>query len=130
MHDDHILRRQFHLKLIQDISVLQSDVVRFIEETLFLNAGHVEKCPASAWRLPDRRPLQREYDSAEHIVSHKSGIRSSSGEISTKADIFITNQSRNQRVHRTAELQISAQPDSQIAESAFLRMNRQKIGQV
>ena len=42
MEHNHIRLCHFHFLFVENVEIFQTDVILFVEETLFLNAGHVK----------------------------------------------------------------------------------------
>ena len=128
MQHIHVVLGAFHQPFVENIEILESDVVLFIEETLSLHACHVEKIKLcddvfqfDALFIGITALLKKVCD----VVGNPELRRRDED----KVDVLIAGQCFDKGMDRSAELEISADTDRKVVETALELADRHHIEQ-
>ena len=129
MEHDHRILRKRHLGLVQDEAVLHPLELRLIQETLLLNAGHIEHIQLAHnglhiinFLIINAIPVA---DLILHIGRQLKFLRSDENDL----HILVAGKSLDQRVDGTSELEVAAETDGEIVQTAELTLDGQQVGQ-
>ena len=128
MQHGHVFFGQRHLVAGQNVAVLQADVVFFVEEALLLHTGHIKDVElrhgvlqAAGLAVGDAVGFQHILDD---IIGHTQLFRADEHE----ADVFAAGHGLDEGVDGAAELQIAAQADGQIVQTAHPGADGHQVG--
>ena len=128
MHNAEILFCVVQALRCKNVTVLQAEVVFLVKEAFPLHTGHIKNIQLrhdgfkvgrlNIWNVICLKNL------FFHITRQFKLFRRNQD----KSDPLIAAERGNQGMHRTAEFQVTANPDCKIAEAPLLPVDRQQIG--
>ena len=118
MEHNHIRLCHFHFLFVENVEIFQTDVILFVEETLFLNTGHIENIKFRHNIFKSGHFFIRNAFFMKHFCDILGNLQFIRGD-EDETDVIITDQCIDQGMHGTAKLQISAQANREMIQSAF-----------
>lgn len=125
----HVFWSELHFLLIQDVEILHAYIVLFIEETFFLDSGHVQDVQSRHCIFQTDNLFIRNAFAVEYIVTDIFRKTQLLRGDQYETDPFIPDQGIDQGVDSTAEFQVAAQTDGHVAEPPLQIPDGQQVSQ-
>ena len=129
MQDTHtgFGRREF--LAVEDEAILDTVELILIEETLLLNARHIEDVEFGHHLLKSGDLLIRYAIDIAYLLLHIIRETKLLGSDEHHLDTLITGEGLDEGMHRASELEVAAEADGQIIEAANLTLDCQQVGE-
>ena len=128
MEHGHVGLGKGHLLFGEDIAVLQTDIVFLVEETLLLDAGHVEDVQLGHGLLEAAGLLVGDVVGLEHVgddvVRHPQLL----GADEDEADVLAARHGLDEGVDGASKLEVAAQADGQVVQTALAAADGHQVG--